>query len=47
VTTIPLKGFVDSAKADEIEAFFAANPVPQASMGIAQVLFRALSPWWG
>ncbi len=38
LATVPLRGFVDAAQADAAEAFFAANPTPQASLGIAQAL---------
>ena len=38
LATLPLKGFVDAARADEVEAFFVANPTPAASLGIAQAV---------
>ncbi len=38
IATIPLRGFVTAAMADEVSAFFTANPVPAASMGIAQAI---------
>jgi aminopeptidase N len=38
VATLPLAGFVTLEAAADAEAFFAANPCPAASMGIAQAI---------
>merc|ERR1711937_18838 len=45
--TIPLRGFVDGAIADEAEPFFKENPTPSASMAIARALedIRGQAAW--
>ncbi len=38
MVTAPISRFSEASKADEIQAWFEAHPVPQASMGISQAL---------
>eukprot|EP00270_Netrium_digitus_P002182 TRINITY_DN1241_c0_g2_i1.p1 TRINITY_DN1241_c0_g2~~TRINITY_DN1241_c0_g2_i1.p1 ORF type:complete len:933 (-),score=267.52 TRINITY_DN1241_c0_g2_i1:149-2803(-) len=38
VVTLPIKGYASEEKAEEFEEFFAANPVPEASMELKRTL---------
>ena len=47
MVALPLRGFSTNAKADEGEAFFKKNPVPEATMKLSQVLekIRSKASW--